>query len=113
MCCQGLCIPYHIYLPDDRKTAPKRALPTRYAGYARTPLGRSPDVPAVLTARLAYLRLFLVKLAIVVKLVRTVVYIDAVAARWEGTRAFTRAEEEHVGNDRGGYLSPVGNACLT
>jgi hypothetical protein len=37
-----------------------------------------------------------------VKLVRTVVYIDAVAARWKGTRAFTRAEEEHVGNERGG-----------
>jgi hypothetical protein len=56
----------------------------------------------VLTAPLAYLRLFLVKLATVVKLVSTVVYIDAVAARWKGTRAFTRAEEEHVGNERGG-----------
>jgi hypothetical protein len=102
MCCQGLCIPQHISLSDARKNAPKRALPTRYAGYARTPLGRSPDFPAVLTAPLAYLRLFLVKLATVVKLVSTVVYIDAVAARWEGTRAFTRAEEEHVGNERGG-----------
>ena len=105
MCCQGLCIPQHISLSDARKNAPKRALPTRYAGYAgyaRTPRGRSPDFPAVLTAPLAYLRLFLVKLAVVVKLVSTVVYIDAVAARWEGTRAFTRAEEEHVGNARGG-----------
>jgi len=26
--------------------------------------------------------------------------IDAVAARWEGTRAFTRAEEERIGNER-------------
>jgi hypothetical protein len=103
MCCQGLCIPQHISLSDARKNAPKRALPTRYAGYARTSLGRSPDFPAVLTAPVAYLRLFLVKLATVVKLVRTMVYIDAVAARWEGTRAFTRAEdEEHVGNARGG-----------
>jgi hypothetical protein len=74
MCCQGLCIPQYISLSDARKNAPKRALPTRYAGYARTTLGRSPDFPAVLTAPLAYLRLFLVKLATVVKLVSTVVY---------------------------------------
>jgi hypothetical protein len=99
MCCQGLCIPQHISLSDARKNAPKRALPTRYA---RTTLGRSPDFPAVLTAPLACLRLFLVKLATVVKLVRTVVYIDVVAARWKGTCAFTRAEEAHVGNARGG-----------
>jgi len=50
----------------------------------------------VLTAPHAYLRLFMVKL------VSTVVYIDAVAARWEGTHAFTRAEEERIGNERGG-----------
>jgi len=84
------------------KNAPKRALPTRYAGYAGTIPGRSPDFPVVLTAPHDYLRLFLVKLAIVVKLVSTVIYIDAVAARCEGMCAFTRAEEEHVGNERGG-----------